>query len=256
MPENLGSVHAAEARKAADAELAAEVVGDIAPLGGASVVGPIAARADRVAVDDERLVGVELPRGGGRAREIEEREAFVDLPLLDERDPLSLDSDDLDVAISELPPDALRLDAEREHGVEIPLPERDERLLDRHPAVLDRLLVLLIEQALGAGEPPLRLRLLRDLLVVVREGRGDERRTASVAGLQLIPEGTFEKAEAGDGVSAPEGGIGEKLEILRPEPRRPVRLEEQVVSLLPGTPLERLAAGCGGIEDLAHLAGL
>ena len=67
-------------------------------------------------------------------------------------------------------------------------------------------------------------------------------------------EGTFREMKRRRAYEKPsERRVCEQLEILRLEPRRPVRFEEELEGLFPGTPLECFSAGCDGIDDLAHL---
>ena len=87
--------------KALIAFVSQNVVHAVGPLAGALEVGDVAARADRVAVDGERRVGVELARQRGRARLVEQELALGHLALLDQDVPLALEPTDLEVPVAE-----------------------------------------------------------------------------------------------------------------------------------------------------------
>ena len=74
---DLRVVHAAHAREGGHGVRVAELRGAVRPLRGAVEVGDLAARADRVAVDDERRIRVELAAERSRARLVEQQLALA-----------------------------------------------------------------------------------------------------------------------------------------------------------------------------------
>src|SRR6185312_7383038 len=116
----------------------AELGGAVCPLCGAVEVGHLAARADRVAVDDECRIRVELAPKRRSARLVEERRA------------LALDAADLEASVREALADLLGRLSLTKRLIVVVLAECDERPLQRPVAVLGNLLDL-VEMPLGPG---------------------------------------------------------------------------------------------------------
>ena len=230
----------------------AELGGAVGPLRGAVEIGHLAARADRVAVDDERRIRVELAPERGRARLVEQHLALGDLALLEERRALALDAADLEAPVREALADLLGRLSLAKRLVVVVLAECDERPLQRPVAVLGSLLGL-VEMSLGPGKPAARHRGLELGAVVVGEDRGDVRGAGQVAGLDVALVRALGRVHVLAEESAPEGRLGQELEILRRELARGVRLLQKGVRGVPVAPTNRVAA-CfeGGFEDLAH----
>ena len=188
-------------------------MGEVGPLAGAVEVGHVAAGADRVAVDDDGRVRVELPadrRSGGL---VEEGASGGDIALRDERGAGPLESTDLEPAVAEPAADLLGAPAERDRSVEVVLLLRAQCLLEGEVPVLGRLR-LVGKEPLRAGEPGIRDDGLQLVRVVVRELGRDGGRLRG-------PSGLHER-----GVRALEVG---RLLVHVPRPRRRGRSEEEVV---------------------------
>ena len=152
---DLGVVHAAHARERGNRVRVAELRGAVGPLRGAVEVGDLAMGTDRVAVDDERRVRVELAAERSGARLVEEELSLRDLALLEQRRALTLDAADLQAAVGEALADFLGGFPLPERFVEIVLSQRDQGTLQGVVAVLGRLLCL-VEMPLCPGKPAAR----------------------------------------------------------------------------------------------------
>src|SRR6185503_15651918 len=94
-------VDAAHAGERGHGVRVAELGGAIRPLRGAVEIGHLAARADRVAVDDEGRIRVELAPEGRRARLVEQQLALADFAFLEQRSALALDAADFKAPVRE-----------------------------------------------------------------------------------------------------------------------------------------------------------
>ena len=249
---DLGVVHAAHPGERGHGVRVAELGGAVRPLRSAVEIGHLAARTDRVAVDDERRIRVELAPERGRARLVEQHLALGDLALLEERRALALDAADLEAPVREALADLLGRLSLAKRFVVVVLAECDERPLQRPVAVLGSLFGL-VEMPLGPRKPAARHRGLELGAVVVGEDRGDIGGAGQIAGFDIALVRALGRVHVLGEEAAPEGRLGEELEVLRRELVRGVGLLQKGVGGVPVAPTNRVAA-CfkGGFEDLAH----
>src|SRR5215207_5664652 len=126
---HLDAVYPAHAGECGQRVRVAKLGRALGPLAGAVEVGDVAAGSDRVAVDDKGRVRIELAAERGDACLVEKRAALDELAFLDERVALTLDSADLQAAVTNATADLLSLLAGGERAVEIVLPKRPQSLV-------------------------------------------------------------------------------------------------------------------------------
>jgi hypothetical protein len=212
-PHHLGPVHPAHAGKGRHRVRLAELACSVRPLAGAVEVGDVAARADRVAVDDQGRVRIELAAQGGDARLVEQRAALGELSLLDERIALPLDGADLEAAVAEPAPDVFRLLRLREGALDVVMVERLQPELEREVSVGCGLR-LGLEQALRSLEPTVGDGALQLDVVVVRELRRDVRRPRSVPRPGVCSVRALLERQVLVDALRPHSRFGQKLEVF------------------------------------------
>ena len=113
---HLGAVDPADARERSDRVLVAEELGPLGPLRRLVERGHVAARPDRVAVDDDGVVRPERAAVRGCVHLVEQQPALVDLPEMDQRHGSPLPAAQLERQVAVLAADPLRRLAQVSRG--------------------------------------------------------------------------------------------------------------------------------------------
>jgi phosphoglycolate phosphatase len=138
-PHDLGPMHPTDAGEASDRLPLAPTRGGVGPLGSASVVGQVAARADDVAEDHARRVRPELTAHRSRAHIFERRPTVLDLPAVDQDHPAVHRGEGLQIAVPDPHRDVDRAVHVRQRVVELTSAPRELTVRDRQVAVGDGL---------------------------------------------------------------------------------------------------------------------
>ena len=136
---HLGAVDPADTRERRDCVLVAEELRALGPLERLVERRHFAARADRVAVEDDGVVGLERAAVRGRIHLVQEEPPLVDLAEVDQRDRAPLPAAQLEPQVAVFVADPLCSPAELPCGLVVVCLHRIETLLEREIAVCDPL---------------------------------------------------------------------------------------------------------------------
>ena len=251
-PHDLGAVDSAHAREPRDRLSLAPARRRLRPLCRAAVIGQVAAGIDRVAVDDRRRKGVEFPGHRRGADLIDQRQAGVDVALVNSHDPLAESRLSEEVPVLESSGDVESPLDVLERLVEVALAVRDQSALELQIPV-HRRFRLAFEQPGRALVPTGRHRELELVPVLDCEVKGSHRRPLVVPLFGVPCVGALGSLDGVCQAAGPHRRLGEDLQVLGAEPSACVRGLQELESLLPRTALGRIAARFARIlDDLAH----